>query len=616
MKRISSQAAYAILRGASKVKPFLKKRCNKGWQLFDSHITIPKDLRTKYILGVNAHFHDSSAALLVDGKLVAATEEERFSRKKHDSSFPENAIRFCLDYARIQPRDIDAVAYFEDPDEKMPRILDMLLTYPPSKEHFENIFSQWKELKCKEGVRRSLLQLGINGEVVFLKHHLSHAASSYLMSGFDDAAILTVDGVGEKTTTAIGYGRGSDIQLLKCINFPHSLGLLYTALTTYLGFRANNDEYKVMGLASYGNPDLFLSQMRRLVQLEPDGSFSINPDFFCFGDLHRMYTDTLEQLVGFPPRNKESEIKEEHKNLAATLQRITEEVVFNILNNLYELTRSKNLCIAGGTALNSVLNGKILTNTPFERIFIQPAAGDGGTAIGAAKYLYHRLNPDKPKEKWTHSYYGPEVSEAEIRKFLDKNNIKYTEFKSDKELLETTARLVYENKVVGWFQGRMEWGPRALGNRSILANPCNPDMKDILNEKVKHREMFRPFAPVVCTEDAEKFFEIDKPLPVPADFMLMVYPVKEEKREKLPSITHVDGSGRLQSIRREQNPLYHDLIKEFGKLSGEPVLINTSFNIRGEPIVCTPKDAYNCMMGTEIDYLVIGRFLVKRSDNL
>lgn len=571
------------------------------------------------IMGFSAYFHDSSVCIIKNGKVIAAAEEERFTRKKHDNGFPINAFKFCLKEANVN--EVDAVVFFEDPLEKLERINETIIRSNPSQEMIDKIKKVWQEKKMPEKIQQTLhKEIGLKNKIIFLNHHLSHAASSYLMSPFNEASILTIDGVGEKITTTIGYAKDKEIVLNKCIKFPHSIGLMYTALTTFLGFKANNDEYKVMGLAPYGKMSRASNQyykiMTKLIDIKSDGSFRLNMKYFGHDSFEgKAYTKKMIELFGISPRGKDSEVTQNYKDIAAALQMITEDVVFMILNQLYKETNCRNLCIAGGVGLNSVLNGKIARMTPFNNIFIQPASSDSGTAIGAAKYIQHLIDSEAEREHQQHSSYGPEFSNEEIKKFLDEKNVKYSEFSSDEELLKTTARLVHHKNVVGWFQGRMEWGPRALGNRSILASPLYEDIRDILNAKVKHRELFRPFAPVVCVDDAQDYFECDNPVLEPTDYMLMVYPIKEKKRPLIPAVTHVDGSGRLQTIRRTQNTLYYDLIKKFGEISGIPILINTSFNIRGEPIVCTPQDAYRCMMGTEIDYLVIGKFLVKRFDN-
>ena len=562
------------------------------------------------ILGISAFFHDSSACIIKDGRIIAAAEEERFTRKKHDLSFPFNSINFCLKRANITIKEVDYIAFYEKPLLKFERVVSQFIeTFPKGLWAFYKTMPSWinEKLRVQSIIKR---KLKYKGNIAFVEHHLCHAASSYLVSPFEESAILTIDGVGEWSTTTIGYAKGNEIKLTKDIKFPHSLGLLYSTLTAHLGFKVNNDEYKVMGLAPYGEP-IYLEKLRKLIDVKDDGSYELDMSYFVFH--HKMQMPSKKFIREFGLIRK-GEIQKFHKDLAASLQKLTEEILIKILNNLHEQTKSDNLCIAGGVALNSVANGKILINTKFKEIYIQPAAGDGGTSLGAAAYIY-TLATEKRPEVLRSAYLGPEYLSETIKKFLDSNKIKYTEFKDKNKLLDHVAKLIYQNNVLGWFQGRMEFGPRALGSRSILSNPCNPEMKEILNSKVKHREMFRPFAPAICEDDANEYFECDKPIPIPTDFMLMVYPIRKNKRKLIPSVTHVDGSGRLQTIRKEQNEDYYNLIKKFGKLSKVPILINTSFNIRGEPIVCSPYNAYRCMMGTGIDYLVMDRFLIKRLDN-
>ncbi|MBI2136467.1 hypothetical protein HYU06_05330 [Candidatus Woesearchaeota archaeon] len=911
-----------------------------------------------YILGISCFYHDSSAALLKDGTIVAAAEEERFTRKKHDTSFPINAVKYCLQSQNITIKDISYIGFYEKPFLKFERVLSQHIElFPYSFKTFVSSMPSWinEKLRVPKIIKK---KLSYTGDVLFIEHHLAHAASSFLVSPFKKAAILTTDGVGEWTTTSYGLGEGTEIHLMKEIRFPSSLGLLYSTITAYLGFTVNNSEYKVMGLSPYGTMDReknpYYQKLTKIIDVKDDGSYRFDMDYFTYHYADRMPSKKLCRLLDGPIRNPESEITQRHKDIAAALQMLLEDTLTKILNHVYEVTRCPNLVIAGGVALNCVYNGKILSKTKFKEVWIQPNASDGGTSIGAASYIYHTIlgNPRNYQQKT--AYLGPEFTDDEISYFLNKNKIKYTEFRDEKDLIAKTARLIFENNVVGWFQGRMEWGPRALGARSILSNPCNLNMQEILNLKVKHRECyddktqiltkngwklfkdltkneavatlnpetnelvyqqieqkteykysgkmvyfknkrinllvtpehniwakkitnhsdsiyknqfefekainlvsrenvqikaikrwkgqekkyfllprinrkkyshlwqlhkirmdiwleflgyyisegcfcydkghhniyvaqslkskhyekikkclnkiyhwgynsgsfklsnkqlfeylkqfgkakdkfipqellgvserqlkilfealmrgdgtyrskqykyttvskkladnvqelglklgysvttskevsnnpnhndvyyvrlnkgsktsyirknqssliyyrgkvycvtvpkynllcvkrdekivfsgnsFRPFAPVVCEDDASKYFECDTPIPEATDFMLMVYPVKEKWRAKIPAVTHVDGSGRLQTVRRFQNKLYHDVIKEFGKLSGIPILINTSFNIRGEPIVCTPYDAYKCMMGTGIDYLAIGKFLVKREDN-
>lgn len=573
-----------------------------------------------YILGISCYYHDASAALLKDGKIVAAVEEERFTRNKHDTSFPLNAIAYCLKSQNITIKDISFIGFYEKPLLKFERVLSQHLEkFPLSIRTFLNSMPSWVSEKLRL-IRTVRKKLKYGGDVFFIEHHLAHAASAFLVSPFHEAVILTIDGVGEWTTTAYGIGRGNDIYLEKEIRFPHSLGLLYSTITAYLGFTVNNSEYKVMGLAGYGdmssetNP--YYEKLRNVIDIKQDGSYRLDMDYFIYHYKDRMPSRKLCRLLGGRVRKPESEVTKVHKDIAAALQLIYEEILLKMLNHVYDMTKCKNIVLAGGCGLNSVANGKILSNTNFEDIWIQPNPSDGGTSIGVAAYVYHTIfGNERDYQSKDDVYLGPDYSTEEVREFLNANKIKYYEFKDETELLQTTARLIYDDNIVGWFHGRVEWGPRALGNRSILTNPCNPKAKELLNLKVKHREIFRPFAPVVCEEDSLEYFDCDNPVPKPADFMLMVYAVKVQWREKIPSVVHVDGSGRLQVIKRQQNPLYYCLIKEFGKLSKIPILINTSFNIRGEPIVCSPHDAYKCMMGTGIDILIMDKFLIKRNDN-
>ncbi|MBW2977250.1 carbamoyltransferase, partial [Candidatus Woesearchaeota archaeon] len=560
-------------------------------------------------------YHDSSACLIKDGQIIAAAEEERFTRKKHDNSYPINAIKFCLEYGKIRSDELEAICFYEKPFLKIKRIISQHLQMAPSSiKSFYSFFTSWidDKLWIKSKIKKSL---NYQGKIYFIEHHQSHAASSFFPSPFKEAAFLTVDGVGEWATTTYGVGKENKLKILKEIDFPHSLGLLYSTITAYLGFTVNNSEYKVMGLTPYGNPETYYEKFKKLIQIKEDGSFRLNMDYFDFHYKMWMPSKKMCELFDGPIREKEGELTQRYKDISAALQRVYEEVLFKLLNHIHKETKIDNLVIAGGCALNSVANGKILKNTSFKRIYIQPAAGDGGNSIGAALFCYHQILGNKERQIQNNAYLGPEFSNDYIKKFLDLKSIKYSEFKDKNELIKKAAELVFNNNVIGLFQGRMEWGPRALGSRSIISNPCNPNMQEVLNLKVKHREKFRPFAPVVCEDDALKYFECDDPIPSPTDFMLMVYPIRKEWHEKIPAVTHVDGSGRLQTIRKFQNSDYYDLIKEFGKLSGIPILINTSFNIRGEPIVCKPEDAYKCMMGTGIDYLVIDNFLIKREDN-
>jgi carbamoyltransferase len=572
-----------------------------------------------YILGLSFFYHDSSAALLKDGEIVAAAAQERFSRKKHDNSFPIDAIKFCLKNQNITINEVDYIGFYEKPIIKFERVLHQTIeNFPKTFKTFISSMPSWLNEKLRV-VRIIKKRLKYEGNILFVEHHIAHAAGAFLISPFKKSAILTVDGVGEWTTTAYGIGNDTAIYLKKEIRFPSSIGLLYSTLTAYLGFTVNNSEYKVMGLAAYGLMDReknpYYKKLKKVIDIKEDGSYRLNMDYFVFHYSDRMPSKKLCRLLGGNVRKQEAEITQRHKDIAAALQLITEEILEKILIHVHKSTRCDNIVLAGGVALNSVYNGKILKNTPFKNVWIQPDPGDGGTSIGVASYIYTNILKNQRNYELKSAYLGPEFAPNEIRYYLDRKSVKYSYFESEKELIKTTSELIYANFVVGWFQGKMEWGPRALGSRSILSNPTNPKMQEILNVKVKHREKFRPFAPVICEDDVLIYFECDIPIPKPTGFMLMVYRIKKKWHEKIPAVTHVNGSGRLQTVRRPKNPIYYDLIKEFGKLSGIPILINTSFNIRGEPIVCTPKDAYRCMMGTGIDYLVIDRFLIKREDN-
>ncbi len=565
------------------------------------------------ILGISCYYHDAAAALVKEGKLVAAAEEERFTRKKHDSSFPVNAAKYCLEEAGIDAKQLNYAAFYDKPILKFERLMSQhLQEFPKSWRMFLHSTPAWinEKLRVKAMLKK---KLKYKGPIVYSEHHLSHAASAFLVSPFKEAAILTLDGVGEWATTEMSAGKGNKIEVLKQIDFPHSLGLLYSTVTAHLGFSVNNSEYKVMGLAALGKPKYF-DDFLQIIDVKDDGSYRLDMSYFDFH--HAMHMPGKKFLNKFGDVRKENgEVNQHHKDLAASVQRVLEYALFKMLNYLHDETKMDKLCMAGGVALNSVANGKILRNTKFKHIYIQAAASDAGSSLGAAFLAYNTVLGKPRGFVMEHAYWGPKFNAEQIKKYLDENGVKYTEFKDANELLAKTAKIIFDSKIVGWLQGRMEWGPRALGARSILSNPCDPKIKDILNLKVKHREPFRPFAPVVPVEDANEYFECDLPVPLAADFMLMVYPVREEKKKLIPAVVHVDGSGRLQTIRRAQNPLYYELIREFEKLSGVPILINTSFNVRGEPIVCTPEHAYRCMMGTGIDALVMGRFLIKREDN-
>ncbi len=560
------------------------------------------------ILGISCFYHDAAACLIQDGKIIATAEEERFTRKKHDMGFPKQAIEFCLQEGGINVEDLSYVGFYEKPVLKFERMMSQHFeSWPFSFQTFNSSIPSWMKEKLKvESIIRK--QLKYNGEILYVPHHMSHAASAFFVSKFKKAAILTIDGVGEWSTTTLGIGDDNKITLFKEIQFPHSLGLLYSTVTAYLGFSVNNSEYKVMGLSAFGKPTYY-DKFMEIIKISDDGSYYLDMSYFDFHKKNRMPSKKFLKEFG-PARKPDEKMTEYYMDIAASLQKVLEDAMFKILNYLYAETKTKNLCMAGGVALNSVANGKISKNTPFKNIFVQPAAGDSGGSLGIAAYINSLVNKNRPL--FTTAYLGPQFNAVYVRNFLDKNNIVYTELEEN-IISKSCAKLIYQNKIVGWFQGRMEWGPRALGNRSILANAVNPNMRDILNTKVKHREHFRPFAPVILKEHTKRYFDIDKD---EEKYMLFVYPIKQSMRQKLPSVTHVDGTGRLQTVSREQNKRYYDVIKEFMKLSGIPVVINTSFNIRGEPIVCKPEDAYRCMMGTEIDCTFIDKFLIFRKDNM
>ena len=563
-----------------------------------------------YVLGISCYYHDSAACLIKDGKILVAAEEERFSRIKHDNGFPLNAIKFCLKNQKINATDLDYVVFYEKPLIKFDRILQTFVeTFPASFVSFYKMVPSWvnEKLQIRSNIRK---KVGYDKDVLFVDHHTSHASSAFFCSPFKEAAILTVDGVGEWATTSLSYGKDNKIFKLKDLNFPNSLGLFYATLTAFLGFKVNNDEYKVMGLAAYGKPN-YLEKFRKLMKVFSDGSIELNLEYFDFHKTSRMWSRKMENLLGHP-RKPHEEITQRHKDIAATLQKITEDIYFKMANHLYSLTKSENLCIAGGVALNSVANGKLYDETPFKNIFVQPASGDSGGAMGAALFVWHQIHNNKRKRdsELQHAYLGPNFSENEIQNFLRTKKISYKKFPR-KELLKTVAKLISQDKIVGWFQGRMEWGPRALGNRSILASPINPKMRDIVNDKIKHREDFRPFAGTVLQEDVHKYFEVpEKNHESP--FMLFVFKVKPEAHKSIPAIIHVDGTCRVQTVSRQQNELYYDLIKEFKKLTGTSVVLNTSFNLAGESIVCTPKEAYEDFVKTPMDYLVLGNYLISK----
>jgi carbamoyltransferase len=561
------------------------------------------------ILGISCFYHDSAAALLRDGQVIAACQEERLSRKKHDSDFPARAIRYVLRQAGIGPEQLDAVGFYDKPLLKFERMLSTYVaTFPRSFDSFRTAMPVWlhEKLWVPSIIRKELKPY--KGPILFAEHHMSHAASAFLVSPFEEAAILTVDGVGEWATASYGTGRGTEIQMLKEIHFPHSLGLLYSAFTYYLGFKVNSAEYKVMGLAPYGKPVHYDRIMQEMVHLNDDGSFKLNMDFFAYDHGLRMTNGRFDDFFGGPPRKPETWMSQREFDIAASVQKVCEEVVLRMVRYIHQETGLADLCMAGGVALNCVANGRVIRETPIKRLFVQPAAGDAGGAVGVAHYLYNTLEKKPRGTAWSHAYLGPEYAPEEVRSQLEAHAAKYTELERG-ELLARTARLLADGNVVGWFQGRMEFGPRALGGRSILADPRDPKMRDTLNMKIKFREGFRPFAPSVLADKSSEWFDIDCDSP----YMLLVAQVHEHKRQ-IPAVTHVDGSARIQSISREENALYYDLIAEFEKQTGVPVIINTSFNVRGEPIVCSPHDAYLCFMRTNMDYLVAGPYLLDKKD--
>ncbi len=589
------------------------------------------------ILGISCYYHDAAAALLRDGQLVAAAEEERFSRKKHDFDFPKNAIQYCLEAGGIKGPDLDYAVFFEKPFRKLDRILQTVLqTYPKSWRVFRESMITW--LLDKMWVASTLeTQLGIpKDKVLFSEHHLSHAASAFLCSPFDEAAILTVDGVGEWITATCGVGRGTDIRLTKQINFPHSIGLLYSAFTAFLGFEVNEGEYKVMGMAPYGQPR-YVDKVWKLVRQNADGSFALDMDYFCFhhstdrtfnGRFVNLFGEPrppkmlfFTESTGFPKyfgtppsdRKELSQLNQHYADIAASIQRVTEELLVGMAKHFYKETGLKRLCIAGGVGLNSVANSRMLRESGFEELYVQPAAGDGGGALGAALWVYNTLLGKPRTFRMDHAYWGRSYSPAEVGDFLRQNNISHQVIESEDQLLGRVVERLTEGKVVGWFQGRFEWGPRALGARSILADARNPEMKDIVNAKIKFREPYRPFAPSVLAECAEKYFELPHASRhYPARYMLYVVPVKQDQQTTLPATTHVDGTGRLQTVFPEQSPLYYRLIERFGQATGVPVVLNTSFNLKGEPIVNTPANAFNTFVKSGMDCLVLDNFLVEK----
>jgi carbamoyltransferase len=562
------------------------------------------------ILGISCHYHDAAACLVRDGKIIAAASEERFNRIKYSAEFPINAINYCIQAGDITFSDLDYIGFYEKPYLKFSRVLlSHILSFPFSMRNFIETIPYWLQDRLIIPVLMRK-ELGFEDKVIFIKHHLSHAASAYLVSPFDEAAVLTADSVGEWATASIGYGRGNSIEIFDEIHYPDSLGLIYTAVTTYLGFRALSGEGKVMGLAGYGKP-VYLDKFREIVTQKPDGSFSLDQSYFGLNTGNRMYNKKFIRAFG-KERRPESEIDERHCDIAASLQKFTEDTVILLARRLYEKTKVDKLCLSGGLFLNCLVNSRILEETPFNEIFIQPAAGDAGGALGVAEYIYNTLLDNPRNFQMEDAYLGPSFSQKQIRRAILNNGLDYEEL-NDPELNKLAAQKISEDNIVGWFQGRMEYGPRALGNRSILANPCNPKMKDLLNSRVKHREYFRPFAPVVIEEMAEEYFKLNSH---PSPFMLLAPHVNENKKDNIPSVTHVDGTARVQTVNKKSNSKLYNLIKEFEKITGVPVLINTSFNVRGEPIICEPQDAINCFLKTHMDYLVLGNYVIKKRERI
>jgi carbamoyltransferase len=589
------------------------------------------------ILGISCFFHDAGAALLQDGILVAAAEEERFSRKKHDYGFPSRAIDFCLRTGGIQGKDADMVVFFEKPFRKFDRILrSAMQTFPRSRGVFQESMIAWmtEKLWVKGLIRH---EVGVEeSKIYFSDHHLSHAASAFFCSPFEKAAILTVDGVGEWATATYGVGSNTAIKMTREIRFPHSLGLLYSAFTAYLGFEVNEGEYKVMGMAPFGQPR-YVDKVWKLVNQEADGSFRLNMEYFTF---HWSRTDTygakFVELFGPPrdpgahfftpssgypsyfgtkPGNYDALAKQNqhYADIAASIQVVTEEMLIKMANHLHRETGLKRLCLAGGVALNSVANGRILRETPFEELFIQPAAGDGGGALGAALYGYHMVLGKPRSFVMRHAYWGQEFGARDVDSFLKTNNVAHTHYTADDKLMERVVEHLIAGKVVGWYQGRFEFGPRALGNRSIIADPGNPGMKDIVNTKIKFREPFRPFAPSVLVERAAEFFDLPEPhRHYPARYMLYVVDVKPGQAHRIPAVTHVDGTARCQTVDQDSAPRYRQLIKTFGDATGIPILLNTSFNLKGEPIVNTPAEAFNTFSRSGMDVLVLGQHVIEK----
>ena len=593
------------------------------------------------ILGISAYYHDSAAALVEDGSIEAAAQEERFSRKKHDARFPVHAVRYCLEEARVPLTDIDYVVFYDKPLVKFERLLETYLAYAPDGfRSFLAAMPVWlkEKLFLKDLLRKELAAIGecqtkALPPLLFTEHHQSHAASAFFASPFEKAAVLCMDGVGEWATTSVWLGEGNRLTPQWELDFPHSLGLLYSAFTYFTGFKVNSGEYKLMGLAPYGEPKYTDLILDKLLSLKEDGTFRMDMRYFNYANGLTMTNRRFDALFGGPPRKPESPVTQREMDIAASIQQVTEEVVLRLARTVHQELGTDYLCLAGGVALNCVANGRLLREGPYQDIWIQPAAGDAGGAVGAALAIWHQYL-DKPRQPnggdhMAGAYLGPRFSEADIQDYLDGIGARYTQL-DDAELMPRLAELLEQENVVGWLQGRMEFGPRALGGRSIIGDPRSKKMQSVMNLKIKYRESFRPFAPSVLAERVSDYFELDRQSP----YMLLVAPVSEQiripmtedqqklfgieklkvPRSEIPAITHVDYSARVQTVQRETNPRYHDLLKAFEARTGCPVLVNTSFNVRGEPIVCTPEDAYRCFMRTEMDYLVIENFLLAKAE--
>ena len=587
-----------------------------------------------YILGISCYYHDSAAALIKDGKILAAAQEERFTRKKHDHNFPLNAIEYCLKQEGITAADLACVTFYDKPLIKFERILETYLAYAPvGIKSFLMAMPLW--LKEKLWIPSLIKKdLGYDGKILFTEHHESHAASAFYPSPFRRAAFLTMDGVGEWATTSYGVGDGNRLEIHGELNFPHSLGLLYSAFTYFTGFKVNSAEYKVMGLAPYGEPRYVQAIYDHLIDLKEDGSFKMNMEYFDYCAGLKMTSSKFDSLFGGPPREPESKLTQREMDLTRSLQEVTEEIMLRMARHVHRETGEENLVLAGGVALNCVGNGRILREGPYKNIWIQPAAGDAGGALGSALFAWHACYGNKRevqegKDSQYGSYLGPEYTDDEIENFLKMNEIVHRRV-SREELPETVAELIAQENVIGWFQGRMEFGPRALGARSIIGDARSPKMQSLMNLKIKFRESFRPFAPSVLKEKVSDYFQIDCESP----YMLLVAPVVDERkiamseeqhklfgidklnvaRSEIPAVTHIDYSARIQTVSKEDHPLYYDLINAFYQRTGCPVIINTSFNVRGEPIVCRPEEAYKCFMRTNMDYLVLGSFLVAKTE--